>query len=69
MLDAWKQQKTATSPAATLSLPLWMATTELVLSIGDWLFGLVVLATGVLFPVVLVWRKLFGGASGGKRSQ
>ena len=68
MLDAWKQQKTATSPAA-LSLPLWMATTELVLSTGDWLFGLVVLATGVLFPVVLVWRKLFGGASGGKRSQ
>ena len=37
---------------------------------GDWLFGLCVLTFGVLLPVVLAWRKLFGGsASGSKRSQ
>ena len=48
----------ATSTAAPVSLEL-----------GNWLVGLVVLSLGVFLPLASIWRKLFGGASGSKRSQ
>ena len=40
------------------------------LELGNWVAGLVVLTLGVLLPLALTWRRLFGGATGGaKRSQ
>ena len=51
---------------------LFMATSTVApvsLEIGNWLVGLVVLTLGVFLPLASIWRKLFGGASGSKRSQ
>jgi hypothetical protein len=40
------------------------------LTTSNWLIGLVWLSAGVLVPLALVLKKLFGGsASGAKRSQ
>ena len=38
------------------------------LAIGNWLFGLLVLTAGVLVPLVIALRKLFGDTSAAKRS-